>query len=67
MSGGAGSGDVLCQLNKKEKWFHGKFLIFEVGIRSEFNLDLPSFSSVQSLSCVRPHGLPHDRPLRLVL
>ena len=32
MSGGAGSGDVLCQLNKKEKWFHGKFLIFEVGL-----------------------------------
>ena len=32
MSGGAGSGGALCQLNKKEKWFHGKIWIFEVGL-----------------------------------
>ena len=32
MSGGAGSRGAFCQLNKKEKWFHAKIWIFEVGL-----------------------------------
>ena len=54
-------------VEQKRKMVSWKNLDFWGWIRSEFNPDLPSFSSVKSLSRVRPHGLQHARPPSLVL
>ena len=70
MSGGAGSGGALCQLNKKEKWFHGKIWIFEVGLHlSSIPIYPPSvqFSLSVMSDSLRPRGLHHARPPSLVL